>query len=142
MGAIRDKMKADLELRAFAPSTRKEYLRRARNFVAHFGRPPTELGEREVREFLLYLLNGRRRARRRLVLPDHRVDTAPLEPYQSLVVNVAQIGKKQRALADRSVVEFRAVVVTLRRQMLLDGQPVLERDDRVELEGRRPFRAC
>jgi site-specific recombinase XerD len=53
-------MKADLELRAFAPSTRKEYLRRARNFVAHFGRPPTELGEREVREFLLYLLNDRK----------------------------------------------------------------------------------
>jgi len=50
MGATRDKMQADLELRAFASTTKKEYLRRAHNFVAYHGRPPMELGEQEVRE--------------------------------------------------------------------------------------------
>jgi integrase/recombinase XerD len=60
MGAIRDKMKADLELRAFAATTKKEYLRRAQNFIAYHGHPPTELGEPEIREFLLYLINERK----------------------------------------------------------------------------------
>ena len=46
MGAIREKMKADLDLRRFAETTKKEYLRRAQNFVAHYRRPPTELARR------------------------------------------------------------------------------------------------
>lgn len=60
MGTIRDKMKADLELKGFAESTKKEYLQRARNFVAYYRRSPAEMGEREVREFLLYLVNKKK----------------------------------------------------------------------------------
>jgi site-specific recombinase XerD len=57
MGHIREKMKADLELRGLAPNTQKEYLRRAQNFVAYHKRSPTEMGEREIRGFLLHLVN-------------------------------------------------------------------------------------
>lgn len=57
MGAIRDKMTADLDLRGFAATTKTEYLRCAKNFVAHHHRSPMELGEPEVREFLLDLVN-------------------------------------------------------------------------------------
>jgi integrase/recombinase XerD len=57
MGQIQDKMKADLQLRGFAMTTQKEYLQRARNFVAYHRRSPTEMGEQEVREFLLNLVN-------------------------------------------------------------------------------------
>jgi site-specific recombinase XerD len=60
MGTIRDKMKADLDLRGFASTTKKEYLQRAQNFVAYHQRPPTELGEQEVRKFLLYLVNEKK----------------------------------------------------------------------------------
>jgi integrase/recombinase XerD len=60
MGTIREKMTADLELRGFASTTKKEYLRRAHNFVNYYRRPPIELGEQEVREFLLYLVNERK----------------------------------------------------------------------------------
>lgn len=60
MGTMRDKMKADLELRGFAESTKKEYLQRARNFVAYHRRSPAEMGEREVREFLLHLINRKK----------------------------------------------------------------------------------
>ena len=60
MGTIRDKMRDDLDLRGFASTTKKEYLQRAHNFVAHYHRPPSELGEREVREFLLYLVNEKK----------------------------------------------------------------------------------
>jgi integrase/recombinase XerD len=60
MGTIRDKMRDDLDWRGFASKTKKEYLQRAQNFVAYYHRPPTELGEREVREFLLYLVNEKK----------------------------------------------------------------------------------
>jgi len=48
-------MTEDLMLRRFAPSTSKNYLSCARAFVAYHRRPPEEMGEIEVRQFLLYL---------------------------------------------------------------------------------------
>ena len=59
MGRIRERMEADLELKGFARSTRKDYLLRARHFVAYHGRSPEQLGETEVREFLLHLVQER-----------------------------------------------------------------------------------
>jgi site-specific recombinase XerD len=59
MGRIRERMEADLELKGFARTTRKEYLLRVRHFVAHFGRSPDELGEKDVRQFLLHLVRDR-----------------------------------------------------------------------------------
>jgi integrase/recombinase XerD len=59
MGQIRDRMEADLKLKGFALTTRKEYLLRARHFVAYFGRSPEELGEPDVRKFLLHLVEER-----------------------------------------------------------------------------------
>ena len=60
MGAIHTKVKADLELRGCALTTQKEYLRRAHNFVAFHGRSPAAMGETEIREFLLHLLNEKK----------------------------------------------------------------------------------
>jgi site-specific recombinase XerD len=56
MGKLRDRMEEDLKLRNVSPATRKVYLLYARKFVAHYGRPPTELGEQEVRGWLLHLM--------------------------------------------------------------------------------------
>src|SRR4029077_9291384 len=56
MGKTRDAMLADLELRRYRPTTKKQYLRCARNFVLHYMRPAEELGELEVRSFLLHLV--------------------------------------------------------------------------------------
>jgi site-specific recombinase XerD len=55
MGELCNKMTEDLQLREYSPKTSKEYVRCARGFVAYHRRPPTEMGEREIREFLLYL---------------------------------------------------------------------------------------
>ncbi len=55
MGKLHDRMQEDLQLVGYQPSTQKNYLRCAKNFVAYFMRPPTELGREEVREFLLTL---------------------------------------------------------------------------------------
>jgi site-specific recombinase XerD len=58
MGALCDKMTADLKLKGYAESTCDEYLRCARRFVAFHMRPPKEMGEREIRDFLLGLALG------------------------------------------------------------------------------------
>jgi site-specific recombinase XerD len=56
MGQLRDRMKADLDLEGYAERTKQEYLRCAEAFVAHYMRPPEDLGEIEVRCFLLHLI--------------------------------------------------------------------------------------
>jgi len=60
MGTTQDKMKAELELRRYAKSTQDAYLRYAKNFVVHFMRPAEEMGEKEIREFLLHLVRDKK----------------------------------------------------------------------------------
>lgn len=56
MGTVRDRMEGDLRLRALSEVTRAEYLRCARQFVAHYRRSPEELGAEDVRRYLLHLV--------------------------------------------------------------------------------------
>jgi site-specific recombinase XerD len=55
MGKLRDKMIEDLRLRGYAPGTRYRYVRCAREYVAYHHRAAEEMGEREIRQFLLHL---------------------------------------------------------------------------------------
>jgi integrase/recombinase XerD len=50
----------DLGLRCYAPKTCREYVRCARDFVAYHGRPPEQMGEVEVRDYLLFLAAERK----------------------------------------------------------------------------------
>jgi len=56
MGVLRDRMVVDLKLGGYSTSTAKIYLLYARRFVLHFKRSPAELGEEEIRTFLLHLV--------------------------------------------------------------------------------------
>ena len=58
MGKLREKMSADLALKGYSPMTRDAYLYCAQRFSVHYMRSPQEMGESEVRYFLLYLLRG------------------------------------------------------------------------------------
>jgi integrase/recombinase XerD len=49
-------MAEDLTLRNFSPATRRNYLLYARKFAAFFMRSPEEMGEPEIRQFLLHQL--------------------------------------------------------------------------------------
>lgn len=53
MGSTRDKMIADLELGNYSKNTRDAYLRIAKSFVKYFMRPADQMGEHEVRTYLL-----------------------------------------------------------------------------------------
>ncbi len=59
MGQLHDRMEADLTLAGYRESTRRQYLRCARLYTKHFMRPPEEMGEEHVREYLLHLINVR-----------------------------------------------------------------------------------
>jgi integrase/recombinase XerD len=60
MGKLRDQMIEDLQLRNFSPETCAKYVRCARDFVAYHRRPPEQMGEHEIRLYLLHLVNDRR----------------------------------------------------------------------------------
>ncbi len=56
MGQLHDRMEQDLILKGFSPATRRNYLLYCRKFAAYYQRSPQELGETEIRCFLLHLI--------------------------------------------------------------------------------------
>ena len=59
MKRLRDQMLADLQLRGATPRTQKTYLREVGYFAKYFNRSPEELGEDELKEYMLYLMKER-----------------------------------------------------------------------------------
>ena len=57
MTPLRRRMIEDLQIRHFAPSTQKNYLSLVTRFARHYGRSPEQLGLKEVRAYLFYLVN-------------------------------------------------------------------------------------
>jgi hypothetical protein len=50
MGALYERMKADLKLRRYSTRTEKSYLYYAARFARHLGRPPADMGKAEIRD--------------------------------------------------------------------------------------------
>jgi integrase/recombinase XerD len=59
MGKLRDQMLVDLQLNGAKSRTQKTYLREAENLAKYFNRSPEELGEDELKEYMLYLMKER-----------------------------------------------------------------------------------
>jgi integrase/recombinase XerD len=59
MGQLRDRMEQDLILRRLRPATRRNYLFYCQQFAAFFRRSPEQLGEPEIRQFLLHHIQVR-----------------------------------------------------------------------------------
>ncbi len=60
MGKLREQMKDDLELKGLSPHTQEIYLRQVKQFTHHYGRSPRQLGEKEIKEYLLYLIREKK----------------------------------------------------------------------------------
>lgn len=60
MGTLRDRMKADLALAGYRPSTCAIYLQHAQRYAAHYWRSPAVLGEDEIRGYLLHQIEHRK----------------------------------------------------------------------------------
>jgi site-specific recombinase XerD len=59
MGTLRDQMLMDLQLCGAKPRTQETYLREVENLVKYFNRSPEELGEAELKQYMLYMINER-----------------------------------------------------------------------------------
>jgi hypothetical protein len=59
MGKLRDQMLVDLRLSGAKPRTQKIYLREVENLAKYFNRSPAELGEDELKEYMLYPMKER-----------------------------------------------------------------------------------
>ena len=57
MKTLKQRMREDLQLRGLSPKTQETYLFQVTRFARYFNRLPDRLGEREVREYLLHLVN-------------------------------------------------------------------------------------
>lgn len=63
MGQLRDRMEVDLRLAGYSPSTRKIYLCYARLFAKYHMRSPAEMGEEEIRQYLLHMVEEKKISR-------------------------------------------------------------------------------
>lgn len=60
MGKLQEQMKTDLVLKGYSPHTTRAYLYCIRNFAKYFMRSPAEMGETEIRKFMLHLAQDRK----------------------------------------------------------------------------------
>lgn len=60
MAKLRDRMSEDLRLAGYSRHTTRVYLHWARDFAKHFMRSPADMGESEVRSYLLHILDERK----------------------------------------------------------------------------------
>ena len=59
MKTLRERMLVDLQLSGAKPNTQRSYLREADNLAKYFNRSPEELGEDELKAYMLYLIKER-----------------------------------------------------------------------------------
>jgi integrase/recombinase XerD len=60
MTVLRQRMIEDMQLRGLAPRTQEAYVAAVEQLAEHYHRPPDEIGEQELRQYLLYLQNEKR----------------------------------------------------------------------------------
>ena len=62
MGALRKQMDGDLVVRGMAVRTREAYLGAVAGLAKYYGRRPDRIGEKEVQNYLLHLIEERKLA--------------------------------------------------------------------------------
>ena len=63
MTPLRQKMIEDMQLRGLSVRTQETYIRVVRQLAEHYGQPPDQLNEEELRQYFLYLKNDKRVSR-------------------------------------------------------------------------------
>jgi len=63
MNTVREKMLTELQLKGITPRTQKKYLREVRIMADYFDKPLEELGEKEVKDYLVHMLETRKLSR-------------------------------------------------------------------------------
>jgi len=124
MGQLREKMKADLLLRRYATPTVEEYLRCAGKYVAFHHKPPTVLGEDDIRCFLLDVRSRTGEANQKMHVAAlrflygvtlDRPEVAVRIPWprvSSALPDILDRDEVERLLASVGDIKYRAVLMT------------------------------
>lgn len=56
MQNLKEQMITEFELRGYSPKTQKMYLAHMKQYTHHFGKSPDQMGEREIKDYLHFLL--------------------------------------------------------------------------------------
>jgi len=59
MTPLRQRMVEDMQLRGLSEKTQEAYVRAARQLAEHYGKSPEHISEEELRQYFLYLKNGK-----------------------------------------------------------------------------------
>ena len=68
MTVLRQRMLEDLQLRGLAPKTQEAYVGAVAQLAKHCGKSPESLTEEELRQYFLYLSNGKQASRSTMVV--------------------------------------------------------------------------
>jgi integrase/recombinase XerD len=68
MTTLRQKMIEEMHLHSFAERTQDSYLRAVRQLVEYYNKPPDQINEKELRQYFLYLKNGKKVSRSTITL--------------------------------------------------------------------------
>jgi integrase/recombinase XerD len=60
MAPLRQRMVEDMQLRGLSEKTQESYVRAVRQLAEHYGKSPDRISEEELRQYFLYLKNGKR----------------------------------------------------------------------------------
>ena len=67
------RMKLDIQMRGLSESTRDSYLRYARKFLEHCGKPAEDLDESDIKEYLICLMH------------EGRLETSSINQYNAAI---------------------------------------------------------
>jgi site-specific recombinase XerD len=127
MGALREKMKMDMELKNFSIRTIKSYLSWIKNFTLHYGNSPEKLGDDDIRNYLYYLLKEKKASQssmnqaysalrffyEKTLGRTWNEDKIPRSKVPKRLPNVLSKDEVQRVFSNTSSLKHRAALMTI-----------------------------
>jgi integrase/recombinase XerD len=127
MTALRQKMRADLELRNYSPLTVDAYLRQVSAFAAHFGQSPDQLGPQQVQQYQTFLVREKKASwstvlqavaalrffYRTTLGRKEMIEFLPLPRYPRYLPTVLSQSEVKALLAAKTNLKHRALLTTI-----------------------------
>jgi len=124
MGALREKMVREMQVRGMAPATQEAYLRAVRALAKHYRRAPDQIGPEEVKAYLHYLLQERQQHGSTVSLAGAALRFFYREvlgrPEAALAIPVSRVPKRlPEVLSAEEITRLFAVTRNLKHRALL-----------------------
>ncbi|MHC4542400.1 MAG: site-specific integrase [Planctomycetota bacterium] len=104
MKNVKERMIEDMKLRGLTPRTQGRYLHTIKALAEHYHRRPGQITEKQVRKYLLYLIESKGYAKSTFniddtVTPGHRANVTQGVIFSPVVHHDAQVGRVNNSVA-------------------------------------------